>query len=451
MVSNWLRNRAGSAQPKTDMTAKHKITRRQFLGTTSIATATAPFILPSSIWAADPGPNSKIAMGFIGVGTQGRGLLNGFLHSKETQILAVCDVDTTRREHSQKTIENYYNQQADKDYKGCATYLDFRELLARKDIDAVCIATPDHWHAIPVIRACEAKKDIYCEKPMSLTITEARAMAKAVRKHNRVFQTGSMQRSSSEFLKACELVRNGFIGEVKEVYVSVGGPSKWCDLPEEAMEPGLDWNLWLGPAPSRPYNSVLSPRGGHKHFPDWRNYREYSGGGMTDWGAHHFDIAQWGLGMDESGPVEITPPDGKEIKRLTYKYANGVVMHHGGLQGYGFGVVFVGDKGKVCVDRGRFKAEPEELAKDYVIGSSPVKLYKSSNHLQDFLKCVRSRQRPICDVEVGCRSVTVCHLGNLAYWNKRPLKWDPKKEEFVGDAEANTWRDMAKRAPWKLG
>ncbi len=448
---NWLRNRAGSAQPKTDMTAKNKITRRQFLGTTSIATATAPFILPSSIWAADTGPNSKITMGFIGVGTQGRGLLNGFLHSKETQVLAVCDVDTTRREHSQKTIENYYNQQANKDYKGCATYLDFRELLARKDIDAVCIATPDHWHAIPVIRACEAKKDIYCEKPMSLTITEERAMAKAVRKHDRVFQTGSMQRSSSEFLKACELVRNGFIGEVKEVYVSVGGPSKWCDLPEEAMEPGLDWNLWLGPSPLRPYNSVLSPRGVHKHFPDWRNYREYSGGGMTDWGAHHFDIAQWGLGMDESGPVEITPPDGKEIKRLTYKYANGVVMHHGGLQGYGFGVVFVGDKGKVCVDRGRFKAEPEELAKDYVIGSSPVKLYKSSNHLQDFLKCVRSRQRPICDVEVGCRSVTVCHLGNLAYWNKRPLKWDPKKEEFVGDAEANTWRDMAKRAPWKLG
>ncbi len=432
------------------MTRKNQINRRRFLQTTSALTLAAPYLLPSAVWSAEKSPNERITMGFIGVGTQGRGLLGGFLHSKETQVLAVCDVDTTRRQHSKKTIEDYYSQQANKEYKGCAEYNDFRELIARKDIDAVCIATPDHWHAIPVVAAADVGKDIYCEKPLSLTIYEARAMVNAVRRNKRVFQTGSMQRSSKEFLKACELVRNGRIGEAKEIYVSVGGPSKWCDLPEEAMEPGLDWNFWLGPVPQRPYNSVLSPRGVHTHFPNWRSYREYSGGGMTDWGAHHFDIAQWGLGMDESGPVEIIPPDGKEVKKLTYKYANGTVMYHGGLEGYGFGVVFVGANGKVCVDRGKFKAEPESIGENYVVGSDPIKLYSSSNHLQDFLKCIRSRQRPICDVEVGCRSVTVCHLGNLACWNKRPLKWDPKKERFVGDEEANSWLNPAKRAPWKV-
>ncbi|MGC8743160.1 MAG: Gfo/Idh/MocA family protein [Verrucomicrobiia bacterium] len=423
------------------------INRRSFVKAISTAAA-IPFVLPSKIWGANVKPNDKITMGFIGVGTQGRYLLGGFLNDNEVQVVAVCDVDTTRREFSKKTVEEFYSKKNDQNYKGCDAYNDFRELLKRKDIDAVCIATPDHWHAIPAIMACKEGKDIYCEKPLSLTIGEARAMANAVRKYNRVFQTGSMQRSSREFLKACELVRNGRIGEVKEVYVSVGGPSKWCDLPEEPMEPGLDWNMWLGEAPMRPYNSVLSPRGVHKHFPNWRSYREYSGGGMTDWGAHHFDIAQWGLGMDESGPTEIIPPDGKEIKRLTYKYANGVVMYHGGLQGYNYGVVFVGTKGKICVDRGRFLAEPEEIAADYKVGSDAIKLYQSGNHLKDFLKCVRSRQRPICDVEIGCRSVTVCHLGNLAYWYKRPLKWDPSKERFIGDNEANTWIDREKRAPW---
>jgi predicted dehydrogenase len=170
---------------------------------------------------------------------------------------------------------------------------------------------------------------------------------------------------------------------------------------------------------------------------------------MTDWGAHHFDIAQWGLGMDESGPVEIIPPDGKEVRRLTYRYANGVVMHHGGLTGYPFGVVFVGEQGKVCVDRGKFKTEPEELGKQD-LAALPVKLYKSNNHYKDFVDAVRSRQRPICDVEVGCRSVTVCHLGNLAYWHNRRLKWDPAKERFVGDQEANKWLDCEKRSGWKV-
>ena len=427
--------------------------RRQFLKTASAIAAAAPFILPSSIWAADPAakPLNKIRMGFIGMGTQARGLLNGFLGNDEVEVVAICDVDTTRREAGKATVEKHYTRKNKTIEGGCTAYNSFEEVLARKDIDAVCVATPDHWHALMVIAAAKAGKDIYCEKPLSLTIGEARAMVNAVRKYKRVCQTGSMQRSSGEFLKACELVRNGVIGQVKEIFISIGGTSKPCNLPEEAMEPGLDWDRWLGPAPKRPYNSILSPRGVHGNFPDWRNYREYSGGMMTDWGAHHFDIAQWALGMDESGPVEITPPDGKDVKKLTYRYANGTLMYHGGLAGYNFGVVFVGEKGKVCVDRGRFQAEPESLAEGYKANGLPIKLYKSTDHLRDFIKCVRSRERPICDVEVGARSATVCHLGNLAYWNKRPLKWDPKKEKFIGDAEANTWINRDRRAPWTKG
>jgi predicted dehydrogenase len=433
------------------MAKQDHVTRRHFLAAASTATFSAPFLLPARIWAAeaDAKPNARLRMGFIGMGTQGRHLLNSFLPHSTVQVVAVCDVDTTRREHHKKIVEDFYAAKADQQFKGCAAYNDFRDLLQRKDIDTVVIAAPDHWHAFPVVLAANLGKDIYCEKPLSLTIHEARAMVKAVRKNERVFQTGSMQRSSGEFHKACTLVRNGRIGELKEVYVSVGGPSKWCDLPGEPVEPGLDWDRWLGPAPLRAYHHELSPRGVHAHFPNWRSYREYSGGGMTDWGAHHFDIAQWGLGMDESGPVEILPPDGKEIQRLTYRYANGVVMYHGGLEGYGFGVVFVGTKGKICVDRGKFKAEPEEIGKED-LSKMEVKLYKSNNHYKDFVDCVRSRQRPICDVETGCRSVTVCHLGNLAYWNKRPLKWDPAKEQFIGDPQANTWLDVPKRGGWKV-
>lgn len=441
--------------------SKHwSLNRRSFLRSAALA-ASAPLVLPSHVWSAEVSPNNRIVMGCIGMGTQGRGLLGGWLGNAEVQVVALSDCDGFRLQHHKRMVEERYAKNtAQGTYKGCEAYKDFRELVARKDIDAVCIATPDHWHAIQVIMAANAKKDIFCEKPLSLTIAEARAMVNAVRKNQRVFQTGSMQRSSREFLKACELVRNGVIGKVQEIYISVGGPSKWCDLPEEPMEPDLDWDLWLGPAPMRPYHSALSPRrvvreengvkkeSPHSHFPSWRNYREYSGGMMTDWGAHHFDIAQWALGMDDSGPVEITPPNVNDAKRLTYKYANGTLMYHGGLKDYPFGVVFVGEKGKICVDRGKFKAEPEGIDADYKPGSLPIRLYNSSNHQRDFLTCMRSRQKPICDVEVGCRTVTVCHLGNLAYWNKRALKWDPVKERFIGDDEANTWLDRPKRAPW---
>jgi predicted dehydrogenase len=434
---------------------RRRITRRGFLhGTTATALA-LPTIIPAAARGADKTPPSeRITLGFIGVGTMNRGHLGHFLGSNDVQVVAVCDVDTNRRDNAKKTVEKRYAEnKKDGQYKGCSAYNDFRELLARKDIDAVVIATPDHWHAIAAIEACRAGMDVYCEKPLSLTIREAKTMRDAARKYARVFQTGSQQRSSNEFRLACELVRSGRIGKLKTVYVNVGGPSRPCDLPAELDEPGLDWQRWLGPAPERPYNSVLSPRGVHKHFPAWRNYREYSGGMMTDWGAHHFDIAQWGLGMDESGPVEIVPPkDPKAEKGLTYVYANGVTVIHADEYEPGKkvnGLAFIGSDGKVFVNRGYLASDPADIIKQ-PLGAHDVRLYRSPGHQRDWIECIRSRRRPIADVEIGARSVTVCHLGNLAYWNHRKLRWDPQHWQFVGDAEANKWLDRERRAPWKL-
>src|SRR5262249_5389280 len=266
-------------------------------------------------------------------------------------------------------------------------------------------------------------------------------------------QTGSQQRSSREFRTACELVRSGRIGKLKTVYVNVGGPSKPCDLPEEKLEEGLDWDRWLGPAPKRPYNSVLSPRGVHQHFPNWRNYREYSGGMMTDRGAHHFDIAQWGLGRDGSGPVEIIPPENpKAEKGLRYVYANGVEVIHAEEYEPGKkvnGVAFIGADGKVFVNRGFKASDPEEIIKT-PLKESDVHLYKSPGHQRDWLECVKTRKKPICDVEIGARSVTVCHLGNLAYWDHRKLRWDAQTWQFVGDDEANKWLARERRDSGQL-
>jgi len=440
--------------------ATRNLTRRTFLKSTAAVTAAAPFILPSRVWSADVKPNARLALGFIGMGTQNRGLMGGFLNKKETQTVAVCDVDTNRRVNAKKQAEDFYAKQADGGtYKGCDSYTDFRELLARKDIDAVVIATPDHWHALIAIAAARAGKDIYCEKPLCQSIHEAEAMTQAMRKKKRVFQTGSMQRSSKEFRTACELVRNGRIGKVTNVEVAIGGPGRWCDLPGEAAEPGLDWDFWLGPAPLREYNSVLSPRGVHKNFPNWRLYREYGGGMITDWGAHHFDIAQWGLGMDDAGPVEIIPadkPNAQEGVKLVY--ADGTVVTH---KNSGFGISFFGTEGKVLVNRGKFEfwlgseqkakspADCDAIAKEY-LADAKVRLYQSDDHKGDWLASVKSRQPPICDVSVGAHSVIVCHLVNLAYYHGQPMKWDPKKLKFTNGTANKQWLDVPYRGPWKL-
>jgi len=420
------------------------ITRRSFLRGATVALGAPWVVSASAIGAERPAPSTRITMGFIGIGMQARGHLGGMLGRPDVQVLAVCDCDAFRRNDAAKKVNDRY---AAKGSGGCGACNDFRELTDRSDIDAVLIATPDHWHAIQVIRAAESGKDVYCEKPLSLTIREARRMASALRRYGRVFQTGSQQRSSKEFRFACEMVRSGRIGKVQKAIVSVGGPSGDCNLPGQPVPEGLDWNMWLGPAPWRPYHSTLCPGNPYNFFPNWRSFRDYSGGGMTDWGAHHFDIAQWGLGMDESGPVEIIPPDGKDYKQLTYKYANGVVMTHGG--GGRMGVNFYGTEGAVFVDRGRLETEPKELM-NTPTGPSEAHLYNSPGHHEDWLRCIRTRQKPICDIEVGTRTITVCHLGNLAYWLKRPLKWDPAKEDFIGDEAASRWLDRPKREPWAL-
>jgi predicted dehydrogenase len=364
-------------------------------------------------------------------------------------------VDTTRKEAAKNTVEKKYAEQIKSGiYKGCAAYNDFQELIARGDIDAVVICTPDHWHAIPCLEAIKAKKDVYCEKPLTLTIREAKMLIDAARKYERVFQTGSQQRSSKEFRQACELVRSGRIGKLKAVYVNVGSSSKPCDLPEEKMEPGLDWDRWLGPAPKRPYSSVLSPRGIHGHFPAWRNYQEYSGGMMTDWGAHHFDIAQWGLGMDESGPVEIIPPEDPKAERgMRYIYADGTPVIHAEEAEKGKkvdGVLFVGASGSIMVNRGKISSDPVEILKT-PLTEKDVHLYESPGHQRDWLNCIRSRKKPICDVEVGARSVTVCHLGNIAYWTHQKFKWDPKEWKFVdAGKEVEKWFDRERREPFTL-
>jgi predicted dehydrogenase len=434
------------------------ISRRRFLRASAALGATGPFILPSHVWSASTPPSARLTIGSIGIGTQGRGLMGGFLGRKDTQVVAVCDVDTSRRDNGRKQVEDHYAKQTGFDYKGCKTYNDFRELLARTDIDAVVIATPDHWHALIAIAAARANKDIYCEKPLCQSIHEARAMVSAVRKNDRIFQTGSMQRSSKEFRTGCELVRNGRIGKLQRIEVGVGGPGKPCDLPTETDEPGLDWNFWLGPAPLRGYHSELSPRGVHKHFPNWRNYREYGGGMVTDWGAHHFDIAQWGMGMDESGPAEILPakePNANHGVRLVY--ANGVEVLHKNAGG----VWFYGTEGRVFVDRGKFEfwlgdqqkakatADCDAIAKEY-LSDAKTRLYVSTDHKADFLAAVRSRQKPICDVEVGARTVSVCHLVNLAYYHGEKMKWDPKREQFEGGTGNKAWLDVPHRDPWKL-
>jgi predicted dehydrogenase len=370
------------------MSQKMRVSRRWFLKG-ALAAAAAPYMITSTALGAGavPAASNRLTTGHIGIGNQGSGLFGSVLGNSSAQILAVCDVRQWVRDKFQKSVEERYSaDRAAGTFKGCASYNDFYELAARTDIDAVVIAVPDHWHAIITIEMAKAGKDIYCEKPMALTVRQARAMVNAVRRYGRVYQNGSMQRSMAEFRKGCELVRNGRIGEVKTVNVNVGGPSTDKQFPEQPVPEGMDWNRWLGPAPWAPYNEE---RCSGNYSGGWRLVRDYSGGMMTDWGAHHFDIAQWGLGMDESGPVEIIPPDGKDVKLLTYKYANGVTMYHGGG---GNGVLFTGTKGKIEVNRGTFKSYPDEIGLEPT-GPGDIHLYKSTNHMVDWMECIKARRR----------------------------------------------------------
>lgn len=441
--------------------------RRSFLKTV-LCSGITPALLPSRVWSASVGPNDAIRLGFIGCGIQSRGLLGGFLRLPDTRVVAVCDVDTTRRENHKQIVAEHYSKLSGTEFKGCSVHNDFRDLLARGDVDAVVIATPDHWHAIISVAAAAAGKDIYCEKPLTNTIHEASVLSKAVQLHQRVFQTGSMQRSSREFRVACELVRNGVLGKVGRVTVGFGGPAKPCDLPGEALEPGLDWDLWLGPAPSREYNSILSPRGINKHFPAWRAYREYGGGGVTDWGAHHLDIAHWGLGMDRSGPLEVLPPeDWKSASSgVRLRYPGGVEVTHVAQNG----VTFFGSDGELYVNRGKFKLtlggqgkasflekgdqpglqDQLDVVEQQYLKDSRVRLYASTDHKADFLAAIRSRKPPVADVETGARTVIGCHLISLAYVHGQKLQWNPEQNTFVTGSGNTNWLHTEYRGNWKL-
>lgn len=443
--------------------------RRRFLGTT-FGASLAPFILPSGLRAQNS-PNEKLAVAIIGTGKQAKGLTGKFLAHPEVVVVAVCDVDTNRREAAKKRVEDHYAENQNTSWKGCTAHNDFREVLGRDDIDAVVIATPDHWHAVICVAAAKAGKDVYCEKPLTQTVREAVAVVDATRANKRVFQTGSMQRSMREFRVACELVRNGVIGKVSRIETAFGAPGVPCDLPEEAAEPGLDWDLWLGPAPKRPYNSVLAPRGVHDHFPMWRLYREYGGGFVTDWGAHHVDIAQWGLGRDESGPVSVVAPENasKAQYGAILKYEGGCELVHVDKSAR-IGATFIGPDGEVHVARGKIQvirdgktvtqylgkndqpglAGSLDLLETEFLKDAKVKLVDSKDHVSDFIARIRDRGQPITHEGVGASSVIACHLLNFAYYHGKNFQWDPSKHAFAGGTGDASWLHTDYRGGWTI-
>jgi predicted dehydrogenase len=410
--------------------------RRDFLrhgAGLSLALSLSPHLL------GEDKPSNRIRIGCIGVGGQG----NANLGAQLKNVVAVCDVD---KDHLQKAKDRVEKANGGT----CAAYSDYRKLLDSKDVDAVVVSTPDHWHALISIDACAAGKDVYCEKPLTLTVAEGRAMVHAARKHKRIVQCGSQQRSDAKFRKGCELVRSGYIGKVHTVRVGIPGVNFKGPAVADSDPPAvLDYDFWLGPAPKRPYNEKRV----HYLF---RFFWDYSGGQMTNWGAHHLDIAQWGLGMDDSGPVTI---EGKaryqkdkwyevpEWFEATYTYANGVKLICG--QSQKGGTTFEGDKGTIHVNRGVLESTPADIVKT-ALGEKDVHLYESKSHHGNWLECIRSRKLPICDVEIGHRSATVCHLGNISIRTGRKFTWDPVKETIVDDKDAAAMLSRPYRAPWKL-
>lgn len=414
--------------------------RRWFLKGMSgaAAAATLPTIIPATAFGA----NEKIHTGHVGVGGQGMGNLGQF----KAHAVAVCDVDKTRAAKAAKVIEDQGRTPL--------VFNDYRELLARKDIDAVVCSTPDHWHALVTIDACKAGKHVYCEKPLTLFIAEGRKMVQAARDNKVIVQTGSQQRSAAQFRRACELVRNGAIGKIQKVLVGLPGANHPKDpVPDSNPPPELDYDLWLGPAPYRPYNSKRV----HYNFRFWW---DYSGGQMTNFGAHDIDIGQWGLDMDASGPIsaegtaQFHPQKWHEVSescRVTLTYANGVEMIVGQKQSdIPGGCTFVGAAGKIHVNRSRMTSDPAEIVAQDDGKAGPTRLYVSTGHHRNFLECIATGKLPICDVEIGHRTATCCHLANIAIRTGQKVGWDPVKEEIT-TPELAGWVTRPYRAPWTLG
>lgn len=448
---------------------KKRVSRRDFLKKSSLAMTGvmgSSFIVPSSVFAQGGNipPSERMTMGAIGTGGMGTGDLRGFLSKPEVQVLAVCDVDRNHRDRAIDLVNQRYGND------DCDGYNDFRELLARDDIDTITTATPDQWHALVTIAAARAGKDMYAQKPLAYSIAEGRAIVNAVKKHNVVFQTGSQQRSGRDFRFASELVRNGRIGEVKHVTVGLPEANNFRnDYTGEKMPvpEGFDYDMWLGPAPERPYNP------GRCHW-NFRWIRDYGGGQITDWIGHHGDIAQWAMGTQYSAPVEISGEgvfpdhplyDTVEHFNFECTYEEGFTMTVVGAERYpreangiqlsgvgengGRGVFFQGSEGWVHVNRSGMNTYPESLM-DEVIQPEETHLYESNDHRQNFVDCVKTRQECVAPVEPAHYSVMIGHLGLAAIRLGRTLRFDPETETFPGDPEANKMLSRPMRSPWKI-
>lgn len=427
------------------MKKEHLVNRRSFLKRAAAAGAVSalPTIVPSSVFGAGAASN-RIVMGAIGVGSQGTGDMQGFLSKGEVRMVAVCDVDRKHRDRAKQIVDEKYKN------NDCKAYPDYRELIGRGGLDAVMLALPDQWHALPAIAAAQAGLDIHGQKPFARSIREGRAICDAVHRYGRVWQTGSQQRSDYNFRRACELVRNGRIGKILKIEVGLptGGAADVKQVTE--VPEGLDWDFWLGPAPWVPYRGVC-------HW-NWRWIMDYSGGQLTDWAGHHIDIAHWGMGWDYTGPVEIQgkgnyPDEGLYNVPTEYKfdckYADGRVMTVANNRQLTQGAKWYGEKGWVHVNRGGLNASDEKILKEE-FGPGEIRLYASRDHKQNFLDCVKSRKPTICPAEVGHRSISVALLGEIAMLTGRKIKWDPDKEYIIGDAEAGALLGRSYREPWVL-
>uniref|UniRef100_UPI003218010C Gfo/Idh/MocA family protein n=1 Tax=uncultured Draconibacterium sp. TaxID=1573823 RepID=UPI003218010C len=432
------------------------LSRRRFISTTALGFAGITF-LPSlnSCATKTAAAEDCIRLGFIGMGRQAMFLLNGFLQVPGVKVLAGCDVYGRKRTRFENKVKEYYaGKKEDVDVK---TYERFDELLARKDIDAVVIAVPDHWHAVIAIEACKAGKDVYLEKPMTFTIQEGQELVKTVRATNRILGIGSQQRSDVNFQHAVNMVQTGKLGKIENAHAYVGAPPTPYSLPEERLPEDLNWDLWLGPLPGDiHFNNELNPPisldppKNETSWGAWRWYKEMGGGFTTDWGAHMFDIVQWGLGMDRNGPVWAAPiGDGTQF--MQYKYANGVMMTSEPFdEKMTKGVKFIGDNGWIEVSRGHYKASDDSLLPPESKKVDNMPYETRIPHQVNFIESVKKRVDPVVPVEIGHSSCTMCTLGNIACELGREVNWDPKAESFGNDEAATAMMHYKYREPWKL-
>ena len=434
------------------------LTRRAFLRGAVSAAVAMPTLVPSIVLGANA-PSNRITLGCIGVGRMGRGDAKDFLRFTNIQIIAVCDVDSKRMADGKTLVDQHYATGAPTGTdRGCSEHGDFRDLLARSDIDAVSIVSPDHWHALHAIAAVRAGKDVFVQKPMTYTIAEGRQLCEAVGRTGRILQVGSQQRSDAKFRLACELVRNGRIGKLQTVKVGFGLDPSGEIEPDMAVPANLNYNFWLGPAPEAPYTeNRVHPQHDYGR-PGWLRIQDYCHGMITGWGSHHMDIAQWGMGVERSGPVTIQahaefPSRGlwnvHSRFHIEYGYANGVQLICAGTDENKQGVEFIGSEGRVHVRRGFIETEPESLL-HADLQSHKDRLPVSRDHKGNFLESIRSRKDPIAPVEIGHRSNTACVLGSIAMRLGRRLSWDPANESFANDAEATALLSRPMRAPWSL-